>query len=348
MRDKKSSIISLKRFINESLYEKNNGYYMTKNPFGNEGDFITSPNVSIFFSEMIAIWIVSFWKELSEPKNFNIIELGAGNGEMINVILSTLEKFPKLYKNVKVYIHEKSPILKKIQKKKIKNNKVNWINNFKKIKGNPCIFVANEFFDALPIQQFFKINNNWYEKKIKIEKGKKFKFIKIKTNIKKIEKKLNYEIAENQEILEVSQMAVNYIKKIAEIIKKNRGAMLIIDYGYQEKKMKNTLRGIRHHKIVNILDNYKKCDITYSLSFYHLMKIAEKNKLNTFGPVYQRNFLQSLGIMERAENVSKNLKFSKKADIFYRIEKLISKKHMGEIFKVLLMADKSINFRLGF
>ncbi len=105
---------------------------------------------------------------------------------------------------------------------------------------------------------------------------------------------------------------------------------------------------MRNHKIVNILDNYKKCDITYSLSFNLLMMIAKKLDLKISGFTTQRNFLQSLGILKRAELASRNLKFSRKIDIYYRIEKLISKKFMGDIFKVMLITDKNINFKLGF
>ncbi len=347
MKNKKKSIISLKKFIEKSLYEKNTGYYMTKNPFGHKGDFITAPNISIFFSEMIAIWLISFWKKLNEPKKFNIIELGAGNGEMIDVISKTLKNFPKFNSSYKIYILEKSPHLRQIQKAKIKNKKVFWINNLKKIKG-PSVFLANEFFDALPINQYFKIKNSWYERKVNSHKEKNYQYLDIKVDIKRIEKKIGLKISKNQKILEISEDALSFIEKISKIIKKNRGALLIIDYGYKEKKIKNTLRGMRNHKIVNILDNYKKCDITYSLSFNFLMMIAKKFDLKISGFTTQRNFLQSLGILKRAELVSKNLKFSRKVDIYYRIEKLIGKKFMGDVFKVMLITDKKINFKLGF
>ena len=108
------------KFINEALYNKRLGYYMNKNPFGEKGDYITSPNISILFSEMIAIWTISFWENLSCPKKFNLIELGGGNGEMIKQMLSTFEKFPSFNNCCKINIFEKSEYLKKIQKKKIK------------------------------------------------------------------------------------------------------------------------------------------------------------------------------------------------------------------------------------
>ena len=123
MKIKFKKIISLDKFINLSLYNKVSGYYMKKNPFGKKGDYITSPNISILFSEMIAVWIVSFWQNLGCPKKFNLIELGAGNGEMMKDMIFTFEKFPSFKSSYKINILEKSNYLKKIQKKKIKKSK---------------------------------------------------------------------------------------------------------------------------------------------------------------------------------------------------------------------------------
>ena len=113
MKSDKKNNLSLDKFINLSLYNKEFGYYMKKNPFGKEGDFITAPNITRVFSEIIAIWIVTFWKSLGSPKKFNLLELGAGNGEMIKVIIETLKNFPECFLNCNFQIHEKSELLKK-------------------------------------------------------------------------------------------------------------------------------------------------------------------------------------------------------------------------------------------
>ena len=109
--------ISLDKFINFALYDKKKGYYMQKNPFGLKGDFITAPNISRMFSEMIAVWILSFWENLGTPKKINLVELGAGNGEMMKIFLETFKKFPAFLSSCNILIHEKSLKLKKIQKK---------------------------------------------------------------------------------------------------------------------------------------------------------------------------------------------------------------------------------------
>ena len=117
MRSKKKLNLSLDEFINLSLYSKKNGYYMKKNPFGKKGDFITAPNISRLFSEMIAVWTISFWQSLGSPKKFNLIELGAGNGEMMKILIESFKNFPTFLNSCNLIIHEKSPSLIKIQKK---------------------------------------------------------------------------------------------------------------------------------------------------------------------------------------------------------------------------------------
>ena len=348
MKIKKSGEIPLDKFIDLSLYNKKIGYYMKKNPFGKKGDFITAPNISRLFSEMIAIWIISFWKNLGSPRNFNLIELGAGNGEMMKVLLESFQNFPSFLESCNIIIHEKSPILIKIQKEKLSKSKIIWVSQINKIKKNPSIFIANEFFDAMPIKQFRKQRNIWYEKFVNLENYSKASFIEKKTDIKKIEKRLNFKISQNQNFIEYSEFGFDYLKNISDIIKKNTGGLLIIDYGYLEKKMKNTLQAVSNHKFANILDNIGGVDITHNINFELFKKFTQKlggldNNLNT-----QKNFLIKMGIKERAEILSRNKNFSKKADIFYRLNRLIDEKQMGTLFKVMFIKSKKIKFNLGF
>ena len=348
MKIKKSGEIPLDKFIDLSLYNKKIGYYMKKNPFGKKGDFITAPNISRLFSEMIAIWIISFWKNLGSPRNFNLIELGAGNGEMMKVLLESFQNFPSFLESCNIIIHEKSPILIRIQKEKLSKSKIIWVSQINKIKKNPSIFIANEFFDAMPIRQFRKQGNIWYEKFVNFENYSKASFIEKKTDIKKIEKRLNFKISQNQNFIEYSEFGFDYLKNISNIIKKNTGGLLIIDYGYLEKKMKNTLQAVSNHKFANILDNIGGVDITHNINFELFKKFTQKlggldNNLST-----QKNFLIKMGIKERAEILSRNKNFSKKADIFYRLNRLIDEKQMGTLFKVMFIKSKKIKFNLGF
>ena len=321
---------------------------MKKNPFGKKGDFITAPNISRLFSEMIAIWIISFWQSLGSPKKFNLIELGAGNGEMMKIIIESFQNFPVFLNSCNFIIHEISPSLIKIQKKKLFKDKIIWVSKISKINNSPSIFIANEFFDALAIKQFEKKGDLWFEKFVCKKKKGDFSFLEKKTDIKKIEKKIKFKISLNQNFIEYSDLGLNYLKDISNIIKKNSGGLLIIDYGYVNGKMKNSLQATRNHKFANIFDNIGKVDITHNINFNFFKKFINcigglENNLTT-----QKEFLTKMGIKNRAEIISQNQNFLKKADIYYRLQKLIDKKQMGNLFKVMMIKNKENKFKLGF
>ena len=340
--------IPFDKFIDIALYHKKTGYYMKKNPFGKDGDFITAPNISILFSEMLAIWCLAFWEHLGCPKKINIIELGAGNGEMMCQMIKVFERFNKFRESSNYFILEKSQFLKKIQKKKLNSHKITWLNSINKLKNGPNIFLANEFFDALPIKQFIKKNNKWYEKSIKKNNINKYEFVNVITNIKNLEKKIEINLSKNQKIIEFSPLTYKYLNIISKKINTFQGGLLIVDYGYFKKKMKDSLQSIYKHNFNNVLDNIGKSDITYNLNFFLLKKIVKKLNLKVVGLTSQRNFLTKLGILDRAEILAKNLQFSKKADIYYRIKRLIDRNFMGELFKVMFVTRKNIKFKLGF
>ena len=344
---KNNSKIPLDKFINKVLYDKNNGYYMHKNPIGHKGDFITSPNISIMFSEMIAIWIISFWEKIGCPKKINIVELGAGNGEMMFQILKTVEKFNKFKLSSNFIIYEKSTYLKKLQKKKIFFKNIKWIDSLNKISKIPSIFIANEFFDALPIKQFLKKNNNWYEKYI-VNKDESLKFFEKKVNKDFLEKLIKQKLSKHQKFIEYSPLANKKLDIISKIIKKQNGGLLIIDYGYEDKKMFDTLQSVKNHKNNNLLENIYKADITHLINFDFYKKKIRNLKIDSVNLTTQREFLIKMGILERAEIISKNMPFSKKSDIYFRIKRLIDKKQMGTLFKVLFATNKKNNFNLGF
>ena len=348
MKLKKSHNISLDKFINLSLYNKKFGYYMKKKSFGQDGDFITAPNISRLFSEMIAIWIISFWQSLGSPKKFNLIELGSGNGEMMKVLIESFQNFPDFFKSCNFSIYEKSPSLIKIQKKILIKRKINWISKISIIKKRPTVFIANEFFDAMAIKQFKKKGNLWFERFVNLKDKNKPFFFEKKADIRKIEKKISFKLSQNQNFIEYSEPGLNYLKDISKIIKKNRGGLLMIDYGYTEKKMKDTLQAVSNHKFANILENIGDTDITHNINFDLFKRFAKQFGDLKIDLTTQKKFLLNMGIKQRAEIISRQKNFLNKADIFYRLNRLIDEKQMGDLFKVMLIKNKNNKFKLGF
>ena len=199
--------------------------------------------------------------------------------------------------------------------------------------GNrPTIFLGNEFLDALPIKQYICLNKKWYERFVQKKSGI-YKFIDIKCDIGKIEKKLNFKITKNQNFLEIPFEEIKIINNLNNIISKSGGCILLIDYAYLNDKMFDTLQAVKQHKKINIFKGVGNTDISHLINVPLLKKIAKKLNLKlTYST--QRNFLLNMGIFHRAEILAANKNFLDKANIFYRINRLIDKRQMGELFKV--------------
>ena len=166
--------------------------------------------------------------------------------------------------------------------------------------------------------------------------------------MEKFEKKIKFKISDKQTFIEYSPLANNYLKTIINKIKLNNGGILIIDYAYFEKEMKNTLQAVSKHKYCDVLKGFRNSDITYNLNFHLIKKIIKKLAQKISLSTTQNKFLTKLGILDRAEILSKNMLFSEKADIYFRIKRLIDENQMGHLFKVMFITNLKNKFKLGF
>ena len=347
LKEKKS--IPLDQFINISLYNKKFGYYMTKNPFGKGGDFITAPLVSNLFGEMLAVWCVAFWEHLEKPKKILLVELGPGDGSLCKDILKTFKQFKNFYDSLEINLLEISDKLKKIQKTKINNGKVKWIKNIKEINYGPVIFIGNEFFDALPIKQIYKKKRLFFERYVSLSNdNKKIIFLHKKANNNLIKRLQSLNLISVGNTIEYPVEAIKFLETIAKRINKFGGGLLTFDYGYNKKKNKNTLQAVQKHKYTNILSMPHHSDITSHLNFKLFYKILKKNNLDVKKITTQNEFLKKIGILERAHILSKKMTFKEKANMFYRLKRLLDYREMGNIFKVLFAQKKGKKFSLGF
>ena len=344
----KNKLVPLDMFFESILYHKKKGYYNKLNPFGLGGDFITSPGISNIFSEIIAIWLISFWEKIGKPKSFNIVELGPGDGRLSNIISKTSKKFPTFEKSLNHFLYEKSEKLKKIQKKIFSKNQVKWISNFSQIKKGPVIFFGNEFFDAIPIKQFKKKDGFLYEKFINIHNNNLISSVFKKAKKKDIKLIKSFKTFKKLKFIEFPKMGFSLLDKIVKKLETNRGGLLLIDYGYLKQKNFNTLQSVKKHKKNQLFQNLGSSDITYLVNFNLLKEYFLKKKLKTKKIVSQSYFLKKTGILKRAEIISKNMNFSQKADLYFRIKRLLDNKQMGSLFKVILAYKNIKNNFVGF
>jgi len=345
---KRSKTLTVDNFLRNVLYDKKFGYYTSRLPIGEKGDFVTSPKISSLFSEIISIWIVSSWETFGKPKNFNIVELGPGDGSLTSVLLRSFKKFPKFNSIKKVFLYEKSNYLKKLQKKVVSNKDAKWITNFDQIKKGPVVFFGNEFFDAIPIKQFKRINNFLYEKNYTLGKNLDIRevFEKASNNDTKIIK--SYKTLKKLKFIEFPKMGFQELKKIIKKISKLKGCILMIDYGYIKSNNQNTLQSVMKHKKNDLLKNLGKADITAHVNFKLLEEFFLKNDLKIKNIITQKQFLERMGILERAKFLSKKMKFSNQADLYFRVKRLLSPNSMGELFKVILAYKLNKDNFIGF
>ncbi len=345
---KKNKIVSLDNFFNDVLYNKVYGYYSKKMPFGKDGDFITSPSISPLFSEMIAIWIVSYWESLNKPKNFNVIELGPGNGALYNILIKTFRNFPEFEKNSNFYLFEKSEYLKKIQKQIIRNKKITWLSNFNKIKNGPVLFFGNEFFDAIPVKQYEKKKSQLYEHCVYLDKKNNIKKRLIKASAKNIKMIKKSKILNKLKFIEYPKLGFEIIEPMVEKVNKLGGGIMLIDYGYIKQKNLNSLQSIKKHKKNHLFSSLGNADITSLVNFELLKDYFTKRELHVEKIVSQNYFLKKIGILERANILSLKMSFKEKADLFFRLKRLLDSNYMGDLFKVLLAHKKKKKKIVGF
>ncbi len=347
LKEKKS--IPLDQFISIALYDEKFGYYMKKNPFGKEGDFITSPMVSNLFGEMLAIWCIAFWEYIGKPRKILLVELGPGDGSLCRDLLKTFVRFEDFYNSLEINLLEISKKLITIQKNKINNKKVKWIKKIKEINYGPVIFLGNEFFDSLPIKQICKREKLFFEKHVTLSSdNKKIKYLHKRADVSLIKHMRDLDLISNGNTIEYPIVAIKFLEDIANKINKLDGGLLAFDYGYIKKKNQDTLQSVKKHKSVNPFFKPGHSDITSLINFKLFHKILNENNLAVKKITTQGEFLKKIGILERANILSKKMTFKAKANMFYRLKRLLGPKEMGNLFKVIFAQKKDKNFSLGF
>ena len=327
---KKGETLSLSRFIFLCLYEKNHGYYQ-KNRIGT--DFVTAPEISQLFGECISIFIASINQKIGNVRDF--CELGPGNGTLTKDLSKNLNKLIK--DKLNFYLFEKSNSLKNNIKKN--TNDIN-ISLIKKLTfpPRPIFFIANEFFDALPINQFEKTSEGWFERRVGLIDDK-LKLILKKNTFLKFEENQG----ESGDIDEISPYADLYLKRIFSHLKEFGGGLLIFDYGPLKKKKIDTIQSIFKKKKSYFLNNLYDSDITYHVDFEKIKQQAIKSDLLFHGPITQKKFLFFNGINERFIKLSKNLQSKTQFEILNsQFTRLTDAKGMGSLIKCNFVTKKQI------
>ena len=297
--------ITMEKYIEFCLHDTH-GYYNNNNILGKSGDFITAPEISQLFGEIIGLCIYSLWKN-NINQSFNLIELGPGKGTLLKDILNITKTFSKFQKSLNIKLIETNDDLIKQQKYNLKNNvlhtkNIKWIKDLTDLSHNPAIIYANEFLDCLPIRQFYHKHDAWIEKMVNFNKEDETFFTENKiitetTTLSFLNKQ------DHNNILEISEQRDNYFNQICKHLRKFGGASLIIDYGYFDNPNNFTLQSISNHQRTSIFNNPGRQDITSLVNFKRLIEIAKRYMLNIYTFCSQKEFLLTHGIEKRKDIV---------------------------------------------
>ena len=332
---KKNGSVNVGEFIEICQFE-DDGYYVKKNPIGRSNDFITSPEISQMFGEILGIFLINYWEEKIKT-NFNLVELGPGKGTLLNDILRTSSINKKFLNSINLTLIEKNISLIKIQKNIVDFESISWSKEFKVNNKNiPSIIYSNEFFDCFPVRQFHK-KDKWFEKYVTFnEVEQNFTFVSQQVQDNTILKSLAK--FENVKVAEIAHSRDEYFKSVCKFIKEHKGVFITIDYGYKNPPDYFSLQTVYHHKKTHLFENIGNQDITAHVNFDALLFIANQYNLKIDTFCSQRDFLISSGIEERMKKLQKNKNQEDIRNLNSAYNRLVSNSQMGEIFKVLVIS----------
>lgn len=343
--------LTIAQYMAICLSDSEHGYYIKNIPLGKEGDFITSPEISQMFGELLGIWSATMWQNMDMPDDIAIVELGPGKGTLMSDFLRGTENVPGFHDSISVHLVEISPALKEAQKKTLEDFDIDieWHQTFSEIPKKPSIIIGNEFFDALPIHQFVKTVGGWREKMVvETEDGiLNFSLSPTETTSCALIPE-NLRNSPEDSVVEVCPSMIVIAQEIAAHIIENGGVALFIDYGYEESLLKSTFQAVKDHKFHDPLQNPCEADLTTFVDFSAIKKVAKENKINVHGCIDQADLLKKLGIDVRAKMLSQNASEKQKQEIELQLERIIGENQMGRLFKCLALSNPLLPTPIGF
>lgn len=331
--------ITVADYMAYCLADHDGGYYMTREPFGAKGDFITAPEVSQMFGELIGVWVISQWQALGEPDSCVICEIGPGRGTLMSDLLRAVTKLaPKMMRGAQIAMVETSARLTSVQQKKLKGTApdIAWHQSLETVPHAPLILIANELFDALPDHQFIKNQGKFVERMVRVSDTTEPQLC-FGIGTGGIDAGLlpaGHETAPDGTIFEVSPARSALMQQICERLRQHSGAALLIDYGSHQAGFGDTLQALYQHQFQDVFTAPGQADITTHVDFAALRSIAE-NLGCTVKAEEQGAFLLSMGLLSRAGQLGAGKSVVVQEQIRDDVERLAAPDQMGILFKTL-------------
>jgi NADH dehydrogenase [ubiquinone] 1 alpha subcomplex assembly factor 7 len=321
-------------------------YYGTRDPFGAAGDFITAPEISQIFGELIGAWCAELWQRLGAPDPVLLVELGPGRGTLMADALRAARVVPAFMDALRLHLVERSPVLRRMQAEKLGAFSPVIHDGIATLPPGPMLLIANEFLDALPIQQFERRGGAWHERRIALsDDGKRLTFV---LDPQQSPLAAHLSQARDGAIAELCPAAAALGTDLAARLAAEGSAALFIDYGYVASAFGDTLQALRRHHPSAVLDEPGSADLTAHVDFAAFAAAARAGGVAIHGPVTQRAFLKALGLEARKAKLLERASPAQAEAIETGCQRLIDPASMGTLFKVLALGQKGAPAPAGF
>jgi SAM-dependent MidA family methyltransferase len=343
--------ISLERYMALALGHPTHGYYRSKTPLGAEGDFITAPEISQMFGELIGLWCVALWRMMGEPRRFLLVELGPGRGALMADALRAARVVPAFLAALDLHLVETSGPLRQCQRLALADCGVepSWHDGAEEAPDGAAIILANEFFDALPVRHYVHQTGGWRERLVGLDPRGGLCF----GLSPDVEPGLAAIAGAAGEVLEIGAAAARLMGQLAARIEAQGGALLAFDYGYGAPARGETLQAVKRHRFADPLRDPGEADLTAHVDFLGLKRAALAAGASVHGPIPQGEWLARIGIFERAAMLRARADERQRADIDSALNRLAGPgsdraTDMPRLFKALAVTPANFPTPPGF
>lgn len=331
--------MTVAEFMGACLYDPRDGYYATRPAIGGDAaDFLTAPEASQMFGELIGLWCAHEWTALGKPA-FNLIELGPGRGVLMQDALRATQRVEGFHEAASIVLVETSAPLRAAQAERAPD--ADWAQRLEDAPPGPSLIIANEFLDCLPIRQFVRGEDGWHEKLVGVDETESLVF--------GLSAALPAPESEDEigAVREIAPGLESLIYELERRLHAEPGRALLIDYGYAAPEGADTLQAVKRHKKVDPLDAPGEADLTAQVDFARVARLARDAGLSVDGPVGQGAFLRALGVEFRAETLARaNPEHAPR--LARELKRLTHDEDMGALFKVICLSTPNLPPPAGF
>ena len=346
--------LSVADYMALALTDPECGYYMCRDPLGARGDFVTAPEVSQMFGELVGLWCADAWRRLGEPAEVLLVELGPGRGTLMADAVRAARTLPTFNEALKVHLVEISPALRARQAETLASEGAQWHDDLAGLPEGPLLLIANEFFDALPMRQLVKTATGWCERQVTLADGPEdappafaFGLSAPRPDAEQLVPAVLRD-APAGTIFETSPSAARTAAEIGRRLAAHGGAAVIIDYGHSESATGDTLQAVRGHARHDVLADPGSADLTCHVDFAALARAAREVGAEAHGPIGQGAWLRRLGIEARAAALMERATPAQQKDIRSALARLTGAEEMGDLFKVVALVPSDFGLPAGF